>query len=127
MTTASERKINIAIALFEKHFDLDGFQQQVLSDQPHGLTPKMFIYNLQKLARQNRKKVVLPEGNDDRILRAIEILQKKDLVDMIVLGNPSEIKSRAGSLGLDIDFEKTPIIDPYSSDTFLLVPYNTLH
>lgn len=118
MTTASERKINIAIALFEKHFDLDGFQQQVLSDQPHGLTPKMFIYNLQKLARQNRKKVVLPEGNDDRILRAIEILQKKDLVDMIVLGNPSEIKSRAGSLGLDIDFEKTPIIDPYSSDKF---------
>lgn len=118
ITAASERKINLAIALFEKHFDLDGFQQQVLSDQPHVLTPKMFIYNLQKLAGMDRKRVVLPEGNDDRILRAIEILQKKDIVDMIVLGNVSEVKARAGNLGLDIDFEKTPIIDPYSSDKF---------
>lgn len=118
ITAASERKINIAVALFEKYFDMDGFQQQVLSDQPSVMTPKMFIYNLQKIAGQVRKRIVLPEGNDDRILKAIEILQKKDVVDMTVLGHPEEIKTRAGSLGLDIDFEKTPIIDPYSSDKF---------
>jgi phosphate acetyltransferase len=118
ITAASERKINIAVALFEKHFDMDGFQQQVLSDQPSVMTPKMFIYNLQKIAGKIRKRIVLPEGEDDRILKAIEILQKKDVVDMVVLGQPEEIKTRAGSLGLDIDFEKTPIIDPYSSDKF---------
>lgn len=118
ITMASERKINIAIALFEKYFDLDGFQQQVLSKHPDGLTPKMFIYNLQKKAGQNRKRIVLPEGEDDRILKAIEILQKKDIVDMAVLGDVAAIKTRAGSLGLDIDFDKTQIIDPKDSDKF---------
>ncbi|RLD21026.1 MAG: phosphate acetyltransferase [Bacteroidetes bacterium] len=118
ITAASERKINLALALFEKHFDQEGFSKQVLSDQPIIMTPKMFLYNLQKLAGQNRKRIVLPEGNDDRVLKAVEILQKKDIVDMVVLGNKEEIKSKAGTLGLDINFEKTKIIDPYSSDNF---------
>jgi phosphate acetyltransferase len=118
ITSGSHRKIELALALFEKHIDLDGLSKQILIDQPAVMTPKMFIYNLQKIAGQNRKTIVLPEGNDDRILHAIEILQKKDVVDMIVLGNEEEIISRAGSLGLDIKFDKTPIIDPYSSDKF---------
>jgi phosphate acetyltransferase len=118
ITAASERKINLALTLFEKHFDQEGFSKQVLSDQPTIMTPKLFIYNLQKLAGQNRKKIVLPEGNDDRVLKAVEILQKKDIVDMVVLGNNEEIRSKAGTLGLDINFEKTQIIDPYSSDNF---------
>ena len=116
ITAASERKVNIALALFEKHFDQEGFGKQVLSDQPTVMTPKMFIYNLQKLAGLNRKRIVLPEGNDDRVLRAVEILQKKDIVDLVLLGNAEEIKAKTGSLGLDINFEKTLIIDPFSSN-----------
>ena len=69
----------------------------------------------QKLAGMNRKRVVLPEGNDDRILKAIEILQKKDIVDMTVLGNPAEITARAGQLGLDIDFDMLAILHSDSS------------
>jgi phosphate acetyltransferase len=118
ITSGSQRKIDLALALFENHVDLDGFSKQILIDQPAVMTPKMFIYNLQKIAGQNRKTIVLPEGNDDRVLMAIEILQKKDIVDMVVLGDEHEIMTRAGSLGLDIDFEKTPIINPYASDKF---------
>jgi len=116
ITSTSERKINIALELFDKHVDLKAFEDGVISTQAAGMTPKMFIYHLQKLASQNRKCIVLPEGNDDRILKAIEILQKKNVVDMIVLGNKEEVKSRANSLGLTIDFKKTPIIDPADSD-----------
>ncbi len=122
MTAASERKINIALTLFEKHFDQEGFTKQVLSDQPTVMTPKMFIYNLQKIAGQNRKRIVLPEGSDDRVLRAVEILQKKDIVNMVLLGNVEEIRAKSGTLGLDIDFDKTPIIDPYSSNK--IEPYS---
>ena len=118
ITSGSQRKIDLALALFDKHIDLDGFSKQILTAQSTVMTPKMFIYNLQKIAGQNRKTIVLPEGTDDRILHAIEILQKKDVVDMIVLGNEEEIISRAGSLGLGIDFEKTPIVNPYASDKF---------
>ncbi|MEN8247593.1 MAG: phosphate acetyltransferase [Bacteroidota bacterium] len=116
ITSASERKIDLALALFEKYIDLDEFSDRIQIDQPITMTPKMFIYNLQKLAGQDRKRIVLPEGADDRVLRAVEILQKKDVVDMVVLGNIVDIKNRAGVLGLEIDFEKTPIIDPHNTD-----------
>jgi len=71
---------------------------------------------LQKLASQNKKRIVLPEGTDDRVLKAIEILQKKDVVDMVVLGHEEDIKNKAKSLGLLIDFNKTPIIDPTNTE-----------
>jgi phosphate acetyltransferase len=126
ISATSERKINIALTLFEKHFDQEGFSEQILTDQPTVLTPKMFIYKLQRLAADERKKIVLPEGNDDRVLKAVEILQKKDIVDLVLLGSSEEIKAKTGSLGLDINFEKTSIIDPYTSNKF--EPYsNTLY
>ena len=116
ITSSSARKINIALELFDKNVDLKAFEERVVSTQEAGMTPKMFLYHLQKLASKDRKCIVLPEGNDDRILQAVEILQKKDVVDMIVLGHVDEIKNKANSLGLEIDFEKTPIIDPDDSD-----------
>ncbi|MCF6359202.1 MAG: phosphate acetyltransferase [Cyclobacteriaceae bacterium] len=116
ITNSSSRKINIALELFDKNIDLKAFEKGVVSTQAAGVTPKMFIYQLQKLAAGNRKCIVLPEGNDDRILKAIEILQKKDVVDMIVLGNKDEIKNKVKLLGLVIDFDKTPIIDPTNSN-----------
>jgi phosphate acetyltransferase len=89
-----------------------------MSTLPSGMTPKMFIYHLQKLAAQDRKTIVLPEGNDDRILKAVEILQKKDVVDMILLGDIDLIKTRSRNIGLAIDFEKTPVINPKTSKKF---------
>jgi phosphate acetyltransferase len=112
----SKRKIQISQMLFDKFVDLKGFEDQVMSTVSDGMTPKMFIYHLQKLASQNRKTIVLPEGNDPRILKAIEILQKKDVVDMIVLGDEKEITSMSRSLGLSINFDNTPIIDPHNCE-----------
>ncbi len=116
ITSSSDRKINIALELFDKNVDLKAFEERVLSTKEAGMTPKMFLYHIQKLATKDRKCIVLPEGSDERVLEAIEILQKKDVVDMIVLGHKEEIKNKANSLGLVIDFEKTPIIDPDDSD-----------
>ncbi len=115
ITSKTERKINIALELFDKHVDTKAFEERVVSTQVSGITPKMFLYNLQKLAGKHRKRIVLPEGNDERVLRAIEILQKKDVVDMVILGHEAEVKTKAKSLGLAIDFDKTPIIDPTDS------------
>ena len=115
ITNSSHRKINLALELFDKHVDLKAFEERVVSTQAAGMTPKMFIYQLQKLAAGNRKRIVLPEGNDERVLKAVEILQKKDVVDVVVLGQTEEVKRLANSLGLIIDFKKTPIIDPNNS------------
>jgi len=115
ITNSSHRKINLALELFDKHVDLKAFEERVVSTQAAGMTPKMFIYQLQKLAAGNRKRIVLPEGNDERVLKAVEILQKKDVVDVVVLGQTEKVKRLANSLGLIIDFKKTPIIDPNNS------------
>ena len=114
----SKRKINLSLTLFDKYFDMDALGELVRNMAPSGMTPKMFIYHLQKLASKDRKTIVLPEGNDDRILKAVEILQKKDLVDMILIGESDLIKNQSRSLGLRIDFEKTPIINPKTSSNF---------
>ena len=45
----------------------------------------MFEYSLFQRARQARKHIVLPEGNDDRILQAAEILRLRDVVDLTIL------------------------------------------
>ncbi len=114
----SKRKINLSLTLFDKYFDVNALGELVKNMTPSGMTPKMFIYHLQKLASNERKTIVLPEGNDDRILKAVEILQKKDLVDMILIGNSDLIKNQSRSLGLRIDFEKTPVVDPKTSSNF---------
>jgi phosphate acetyltransferase len=111
----SKRKIEISQMLFEKYVDLDALEERVMSTLPSGMTPKMFIYHLQKLASKDRKRIVLPEGSDDRILRAVDILQKKDIVDLIILGDPSIVKSRSLALNLHIDFENVTVIDPVNS------------
>ena len=111
----SKRKIEISQMLFEKYVDIDALEERVMSTLPSGMTPKMFIYHLQKLASKDRKRIVLPEGSDDRILQAVDILQKKDIVDVIILGDPSSVKSRSLALNLHIDFEKVSVIDPANS------------
>jgi phosphate acetyltransferase len=118
ITKDSTRKINLALTLFDKYVDLEALSKKVMSTLPSGMTPKMFIYHLQKLAAKNRKTIVLPEGNDDRVLRAVEILQKKDVVDMILLGDFDQIKNRSRNIGLTIDFDKTPVIDPKNSKNY---------
>jgi len=118
ITKNSHRKINIALTLFDKHVDLKAFEKIVISTSPAEMTPKMFLYKIQKLAASKRKTIVLPEGDDDRVLKAVEILQKKDIVDLVILGNPDKVKMKSQSLGLTIDFKETKIIDPRKSKNY---------
>jgi phosphate acetyltransferase len=62
----------------------------------------MFEYGLLERARSNQKHIVLPEGNDDRILRAAHTLLARDVAKLTILGETFEVRSRAIELGLDI-------------------------
>jgi phosphate acetyltransferase len=73
----------------------------------------MFEYNIFEMARKNKKRIVLPESNDDRILRAAEIIIRRDVAEIILLGKTSDINTKAASLGIDIS--KAVIIDPATS------------
>lgn len=119
LAAESQRKRDTALALFEQH--LDGQRLLDLLDvaRPDVVTPIMFEYQLLERARGARKHIVLPEGYDDRILRAAATLLAREVADLTILGEEIEIRSRAIGLGLDIS--KAQVIsshDPVMSYKF---------
>ena len=72
------------------------------------------INEIVKRAQDNRQRIVLPEGTEERTLKAANQLITDGVADLILLGNPSEIKSLAKEWGLG-NIEKATIIDPATS------------
>ncbi|RZL05244.1 MAG: phosphate acetyltransferase, partial [Hymenobacter sp.] len=87
--TAAQQLSQLAISTFDRYVDVRALQEKLVSFQPEGLTPHMFQYRLLQWARRSRRHVVLPEGNDDRILRAAAQLLHQDVVDLTILGDPA--------------------------------------
>jgi phosphate acetyltransferase len=108
----NKQKIQTSIDTFEKYVDLDSLTEKFIKFEVEGMTPKMFQYNLVKRAKKHRKHIVLPEGNDDRILVAAARLLLMDVVDITILGDKKQIVSKSAELGLDMDFDKVQIINP---------------
>lgn len=73
-----------------------------------------FINSIIERAGQDRKKIVLPEGNDVRVLQAAEKISKLDFADVILVGNPEKI----AALGAGLDLAKVEIVDPYNYENF---------
>lgn len=77
------------------------------------LTPNRFGYELAQRAKKDKKIVVLPESDDERILQAANVLLAQDLVDLILLGDESEIQAKATNLGLNLS--KARVMNPANS------------
>ncbi|UPZ14000.1 phosphate acetyltransferase [Flavobacterium humidisoli] len=111
-------KIETSINTFEKYVQIEALSQRVITFQPEGMTPKMFQYNMVKRAKQHRKHIVLPEGNDDRIIVAASRLLDMDVVDISIIGDKKQIESKVAELGLTFDFSKVNIINPIESEMY---------
>jgi len=111
-------KIETSINTFEKYVEIEALSQRVITFQPEGMTPKMFQYNMVKRAKQHRKHIVLPEGNDDRIITAASRLLDMDVVDISIIGDKKQIESKVAELGLTFDFSKVDIINPIESEMY---------
>ncbi|HEY0119082.1 MAG TPA: phosphate acetyltransferase [Cellulomonas sp.] len=110
LTRESQRKIDTAMALFEKYVDGPGLLAALDVPRLAVVTPLMFEYGLLDRARNDRKHIVLPEGNDDRILRAASTLLQRRVADLTILGDEAAIRTRATELGLVLD--DADVIDP---------------
>ena len=108
------QKIARALGVFESNVDTTGLEQQVIETVSTTMSPLMFEYSLFQRARAVRKHIVLPEGCEERILQAAEILRSREVVDLTLLGEEKTIRSRAASLGLKL--QDVAIIDPKTSD-----------
>ncbi len=114
LTPQNERKIAAALGLFESRVNIAEIENRISVAHSTRVTPIMFEYKLIEWARADRQHIVLPEGEDERILRATELLLQRKAADITLLGNPQAIRQRIAALGLNL--EKIPIVDPLNSE-----------
>lgn len=114
VTANSQRKIDTALELMDRYVDVPDLLEQLAIPIPTVTTPQMFIHRLTLQARADRKHIVLPEGDDDRIIKSAGRVLQRRVADLTVLGDEAQIRQRAGELGVDLDGAQ--LIDPRTSD-----------
>ena len=72
------------------------------------------IKQIVERAKANKQRIVLPEGTEDRTLKAADRLLADEVVEVILIGNPDEIKALAEKHGLT-NIDKATIIDPINN------------
>lgn len=81
------------------------------SERPRRLSPPAFRYELTELARKAGKRIVLPEGDEPRTIKAASICAERGIATCVLLGNPEEIQRVATSQGVELG-KGVEIIDP---------------
>ncbi|CAM5570074.1 phosphate acetyltransferase [Streptomyces xanthochromogenes] len=114
LNAATPRKAETALGLFERHVDTADLLRRVSVARSGRVTPMMFEHVLLEQARAHRRRVVLPEGTEDRVLRAADVLLRRDVCELTLLGDVEAIRKKAADLGIDVT--KCQIIDPQTSE-----------
>ena len=114
VTASSERKIDTALHLMDRHVDIGDLLQRLAIPIPTVTTPQMFAFQLMERARSDRKRIVLPEGDDDRILQAAGRLLRRGIAHLTILGDEGQVRSRAAELGVDLS--AATVINPRTSE-----------
>ena len=106
ISTGSERKRAVARTLFANHVDSEALLAAIDLPRSEIRTPTMFEHQLMQLARQDRKRIVLPEATDDRVLKAAAVVLDRGVADITLLGDPALVSRRATELGINLNNAK---------------------
>lgn len=126
LSPEDDRKMTLALSVFEKHIDVPRLSEKVITTQTTTVTPKMFEFNLIQKARAQKQHIVLPEGEEDRILQAAETLLRREVVSLTLLGDKDLIHMKTSQMGLRLNGaeivtpSKSPFIDDYARTYFSL-------
>ncbi|MFF3497355.1 phosphate acetyltransferase [Streptomyces sp. NPDC002795] len=113
LNAATPRKAETALGVFEKYVDTAGLLKTIQAPSSDRLTPMMFEHKLLERARSDKRRVVLPEGTEERVLRAADVLLRRGVCDLTLLGPVEQIRKKAADLGVDL--ADSDIIDPQTS------------
>ncbi|MFF3877804.1 phosphate acetyltransferase [Streptomyces sp. NPDC001978] len=105
LTAATPRKAETALGLFETHVDTGELTDRLSVARSPRVTPMMFEHEVIERARASRRHIVLPEGTEQRILRAAEVLLHRNVCDLTLLGEEAAIRKRIADLGLDLGLD----------------------
>jgi len=111
LTRSSARKVDAALRIFEEHVDGSALLDRLDVSPTSVVTPLMFEHQLIERARAAARHIVLPEGEEPRILTAADQLLRRGVVRLTLLGSPSGIRASAAQLGLDVTAAE--LVDPH--------------
>ena len=110
----SRRKIAAALSEFAQAVDAEDLTNRIRLSVSETVTPLMFSVEVMERARAHQQHIVLPEGTDERILRATDELIHGGICKLTLLGDPAEVNAKANHLGLDLS--SIEIINPETSE-----------
>ena len=105
LTAAVPRKAETALGLFELHVDTAELTARLSVAGSGRITPMMFEHRLLERARSARRHIVLPEGTEERVLRAAEVLLRRNVCDLTLLGDEATIRRRAQEFGVSLGLD----------------------
>ncbi|GAA4893756.1 phosphate acetyltransferase [Flaviramulus aquimarinus] len=111
-------KIETSIATFEKHVNTDKLSNDLITFQSDIFTPRMFQYNLLQRALKNKKHIVLPEGYDERVLRAAARLIDAHVVELTLIGEKEKIRERIERYDIPLNIDDINTVSPQKSPHF---------
>ncbi|MER5768807.1 phosphate acetyltransferase [Streptomyces sp. NPDC001985] len=114
LNASTPRKAETALGLFERHVDTGELLARLAVARSGHVTPMMFEHELLEQARADRRRVVLPEGSEERVLWAADVLIRRDVCDLTLLGDIELIRKKAADLGIDLG--GVQLIDPNTSE-----------
>ncbi|UGY93699.1 phosphate acetyltransferase [Streptomyces gobiensis] len=103
LNATNPRKAEIALGLFESHIDSKQLTERLAVVQSDRVTPMMFEHELIERSRSVRRNVVLPEGTEERVLRAAEVLLRRNICNLTLLGEDAAVRKRAADLGVNLN------------------------
>jgi phosphate acetyltransferase len=112
ITKNDKSKIQTAIDTFNNCINIPELDKRIVTSVQSGITPRMFQYQLTEWAKSSKKHIVLPEGNDERILKAAARLVTQGIVDLTILGDIAAITATINRLDISIDLNSIQIINP---------------
>jgi phosphate acetyltransferase len=113
LSAVTPRKAETALGLFERYADTAELRGRVSAPSSDRVTPMMFEHTLLEQARADKRRVVLPEGTEERVLHAAEVLLRRGVCDLTLLGPVEQIRKKAADLGIDLG--DSHLVDPATS------------
>lgn len=113
LTAEAPGRIDAAIGLVRDHVDIEALRRLLSVHRSGVRTPTMFSYELFERAAEANAHIVLPEGEDDRVLRAASTLLARGTARLTILGDELAVRERGAELGLALG--AAAVIDPRTS------------
>ena len=114
MMASSRNKIETARRLFSERVDQATLLRAIDVSSSEVRTPLMFEFQLMERARSDRRHIVLPESQDDRILEAADVLLRRGVAELTLLGDENAVRARGSALGLDLD--EARVVSPHDPE-----------